>query len=211
MIAASVHEQSLSTATQIGRFQMAEIITPYQVIAVLNRAKISFVLVGAYGLAGWMEPRATQDVDVVVAIKQVKKAVRLLTDAFPNLEAEDVEVVVRLRDRSSGKVRVDVMKPTQQPYREIFKHVTKVAAEGQEYRVPTLEMALTCKFAPMISLARADAKKYQDAHDFIVMVQQNSDVDLNKLEQLGELIYSGGGKEILELVRRVRAGEKLSL
>src|ERR1700676_3712118 len=116
MIAASVHEQSLSTATQIARFQMDEIISPQQVIATLNRAKISFVLVGAYGLAGWMEPRATQDVDVVVALKQVKKAVRLLTKAFPNLDAEDVDVVVRLRDRSSGKVRIDVMKPMQQPY-----------------------------------------------------------------------------------------------
>jgi hypothetical protein len=211
MIAASVHEQSLSTATQIGRFQMAEIITPHQVIAVLNRAKISFVLVGAYGLAGWMEPRATQDVDVVVALKQVKKAVRLLTAAFPNLEAEDVEVVVRLRDRTSGKVRVDVIKPTQQPYREIFKHVTKVAAEGQEYRVPTLEMALTCKFAPMISLMRADEKKHQDAHDFIVMVKQNPEIDLETLGKLCELVYSGGGKEVRELVRKVRAGEKLVL
>jgi DhnA family fructose-bisphosphate aldolase class Ia len=190
---------------------MDEIISPQQVIAILNRARISFVLVGAYGLAGWMEPRATQDVDVVVALKQVKKAVRLLTRAFPNLEAEEVEVVVRLRDPATGKVRIDVMKPTQQPYREIFKHTTRVAARGQEYRVPTLEMALTCKFGPMISLGRADAKKYQDAHDFIVMIKQNPAIDLAKLEHLGELLYAGGGKEILELVRRVKAGEKLEL
>jgi hypothetical protein len=211
MIAASVHEQSLSTATQIARFQMDEIISPQQVIAILNQAKVPFVLVGAYGLAGWMEPRATQDVDVVVALRQVKKAVRLLLAAFPKVEAEDVEVVVRLRDPTTEKVVIDVMKPVQQPYREIFKHTTKVTVKGQEYRVPSLEMALTCKFAPMIRLGRVDAKKYQDAHDFIVMVEQNSDIDLEKLEALGELIYSGGGKEILELVRRVRAGEKLSL
>jgi hypothetical protein len=211
MSAVSVHEQSLYTATQIARFQMNDIISPQQVIAILNRARISFVLVGAYGLAGWMEPRATQDVDVVVALKQVKKAVRLLLAAFPKLDAEDVEVVVRLRDRISQKVVIDVMKPAQQPYREIFKHTTKVSTEGQEYRVPSLEMALTCKFDPMISLGRVDAKKYQDAHDFIVMVQQNPDIDLGKLEELGETIYPGGGKEVLELVRRVKAGEKLSL
>jgi hypothetical protein len=211
MIAASVHEQSLSTATQIARFQMDEIISPQQVIAILNEAKVPFVLVGAYGLAGWMEPRATQDVDVVVALRQVKKAVRLLLSAFPKLEAEDVEVVVRLRNPTTEKVVIDVMKPVQQPYREIFKHTVRVAAKGQEYRVPSLEMALTCKFAPMVSLGRVDAKKYQDAHDFIVMVEQNSDIDLEKLESLGELIYSGGGKEILELVRRIRAGEQLNL
>jgi hypothetical protein len=211
MSSISIHEKSLSTATQIARFQMDEIISPQQVIAILNRAKIRFVLVGAYGLAGWMKPRATKDVDVVVALRQVKKAVRLLTESFPNLEAEDVEVVVRLRDRTSEEVIIDVMKPVQQPYREIFKHTTKVAVKGQEYRVPSLEMALTCKFAPIISLARVDARKYQDAHDFIVMVQQNSNIDLEKLAELGDLIYSGGGKEIVEMVRQVRAGEKLSL
>jgi hypothetical protein len=211
MIATSIHERGLVTATQIGRFQMDEIISPQEVIAVLNRAKVPFVLVGAYGLAGWMNPRATKDVDVVVALKQVKKAVRLLLEAFPNLEAEDVEVVVRLHDRASKEVAIDVMKPMQQPYREIFKNAVKITAKGQQYRVPSLAMALTCKFAPMISLARADARKYQDAHDFIVMVQRNPDIDLDKLAQLGELIYSGGGMEIVEMVRRVRAGEQLTL
>jgi hypothetical protein len=211
MSTATTHERGLSTATQIARFQMDEIITPAQVIAVLNRARISFVLVGAYGLAGWMEPRATQDVDVVVALKQVKKAVRLLIEAFANLESEELEVVVRLRDRATTIVRVDVMKPMQPPYRDIFKHTVKVTAAGQEYRVPSLEMALTCKYAPMISLMRADAKKHLDAHDFIVMVQQNPEIDLEKLCELGDLIYAGGGKELVEMVRKVRAGEKLVL
>ncbi len=87
----------------------------------------------------------------------------------------------------------------------------RITAKGQQYRVPSLEMALTCKFAPMISLARADARKYQDAHDFIVMVQRNSDIDLDKLAQLGNLIYPSGGKEIVEMVHKVRAGEQLIL
>jgi hypothetical protein len=211
MTAASVHERGLFTATQIARFQMDEIISPQQVIAILNRAKVPFVLVGAYGLAGWMNPRATKDVDVVVALRQVKKAVRLLIEAFPNLDAEDTEVVVRMRDRGSKEVAIDVMKPSQQPYREIFRNAVKITAKGQQYRIPTLEMALTCKFAPMISLARVDARKYQDAHDFIVMVQQNPDIDLGKLAELGDLIYSDGGKEIVEMVRRVRSGEQLRL
>ena len=211
MIATSVHAKGLSTATQIARFQMDEIISPQQVIKILNRAKIPFVLVGAYGLAGWMKPRATQDVDVVVALKQVKKAVRLLTQAFPQLEPDDGEVVVRLRDRQSQEVAIDVLKPVQKPYREIFKHTAKIAVKGQHYRVPSLEMALTCKFAPMISLGRADPRKYQDAHDFMIMVRQNPEIDLEKLESLGELIYTGGGKEIVKLVQQVRAGEQLVL
>ena len=43
------------------------------------------------------------------------------------------------------------------------------------------------------------------------MVQKNPEIDLAIAEELGEMIYPGGGKEFLEAVRRVRAGEKLIL
>jgi hypothetical protein len=67
------------------------------------------------------------------------------------------------------------------------------------------------KFCPMISLTRAAEDKHQDAHDFILMVKKNAEIDLEKLRELGDLVYPGGGKEIIELVRKVRAGEKLVL
>jgi hypothetical protein len=72
-------------------------------------------------------------------------------------------------------------------------------------------MALAMKFAPMISLTREDKKKHQDAHDFIQMVEVNPDIDLEQLAGLGELVYPGGGKELVEKVRQVRAGESLKL
>lgn len=190
---------------------MGKVISPQEVIRVLNRGKISFVLVGAYGLAGWMKPRATEDVDVVIALRQVKKAVGLLLAQFPHLEAQDAKVVVRLKDKETKEVAIDVMRPVQQPYREIFKHTHKVAEGTEEYRVPSLEMALVCKFAPMVSPAREEDRKHQDAHDFIVMVRQNPEIDLAKLEELAEHLYTGAGKEAIEYVRKVRAGEKLTL
>lgn len=188
-------------------------LSPLDVIRVLNREKISFVLVGAYGLSGWRsQARATEDVDVVVAARQVAKAVRLLTKAFPFLEPDDVEVDVRLRDKDTKEVAIDVMKPIQPPYHVIFKHTQKIAAGKETYRVPTLEMALTCKFAPMISLMRVDKKKLQDAADFIDIVEKNAaEIDLEQLEKLGDIVYNGGGKEIIEMVRKIRAGEKLRL
>jgi hypothetical protein len=212
-----IHAQRMRRSAEIARFQMElqlekRFLSPLDVIRVLNRAKISFVLVGAYGLSGWRsQARATEDVDVVVAARQVARAVRVLTKAFPHLEADDAEVVVRLRDEDSKEVAIDVMKPLQPPYHVIFKHTKKVTAGKETYRVPTLEMALACKFAPMISLMRVDEKKLQDAADFIDIVKKNADIDLEILESLGDIVYSGGGKEILEVVRRVRAGEKLEL
>jgi hypothetical protein len=148
---------------------------------------------------------------VVVAAWQVAKAVRMLTKAFPFLEADDAEVVVRLRDKETKQVAIDVMKPLQPPYHVVFKHTKKVTAGKETYRVPTLEMALACKFAPMISLMRVDEKKLIDAADFIDIVKKNADIDLEALEALGEIVYTGGGEEILELVRKIHAGEKLDL
>ncbi|MSU77856.1 MAG: hypothetical protein EXS16_07140 [Gemmataceae bacterium] len=150
-----LHERRMRRSADIAKFQMEvqmekRFLSPVDVIAVLNREKISFVLAGAYGLAGWMtQARATEDVDLIVALKHVKKATRILTEAFPYLESDDQEVVVRLRDKETSNVLIDLMKPTQLHLRAIFKNTIRVEMDHQEYRVPSLEMALVLKFAPM--------------------------------------------------------------
>jgi hypothetical protein len=217
MAVLEIHEHHLRRSADIARFQMEvqmerRFLSPLDVIRVLNKEKISFVLAGAYGLSGWRtQARATEDVDVIVAIKHVAKATRALLKEFPFLEPDDQEVVVRLRDKETKAVLVDLMKPTQPHMRAIFKNTTAVELKKQKYRVPSCEMALVLKFAPMISLVREDKKKLIDAHDFIDIVQKNTDLNEKLLSSLGDLVYNGGGKEIVELVRKVRAGEKLDL
>ena len=217
MTVLDIHEHRLRRSAEIARFQMEtqmekRFLSPLDVIRVLNREKISFVLVGAYGVVGYMsQARATEDVDVVVALKHVKKATRLLLEEFSFLESDDQEVVVRLRDKDTKDVLVDLMKPTQPHIRAIFKNSVTTELKKQKYRIPTCEMALVLKFAPMISLARVDKKKLVDAHDFMDIVEKNTELDEVTLRTLGELVYSGGGAEIVEMVRKVRAGEKLKL
>jgi hypothetical protein len=187
-------------------------ITPQEVISVLNKAKISFVLVGAYGLAGWRkESCGTEVVDVVVAAKQVKKAVQLLLEAFPQLEPIDLPMVVRLWERETQDVFIDVMKPVQQPYCEVFRHTHAVSADRQSYRVPSLEMAVVMEFAAMTSLYRAAEDKLRDAQDFIRIVKNNRELDKDKVAQLASLIYPDGGKDILELVQKAMAGETFAV
>ncbi|HXG13268.1 MAG TPA: hypothetical protein VNK04_26150 [Gemmataceae bacterium] len=209
--AQEVHARTLATSEALSRYYMPHVILPADVVRVLNRGKISFVLVGAHAAFGWMhEARATKGVDVVVAAKHHAKAVRLLLEEFPRLEAVEWEVVTRLRDRDTQEVAIDVMKP-RELYRAAFKHTHTVAQGKLKYRIPSLEMSLAMKFAPMISPNRDGAKKLIDAHDFIMIVRANPDIDLEKLAALGNLVYPEGGKEIVELVRRVRAGETLIL
>src|SRR6516225_552043 len=148
MITEQIHERCFQKSSWLSSHQVEKGIPPQDIIRVLNGAKISFVLVGAYGLAGWKkEARATEDVDVVVAAKQVKRAVKVLCKAFPHLEPVDLPVVVRLRVRGTEFVAIDVMKPVQQPYRDVFKHTHAVTSGGQSYRVPSLEMAILMKFS----------------------------------------------------------------
>lgn len=210
--ARNIHAQSLAVSSALSEYYVPNLITPLEVIRVLNEAKVRFMLLGAHGLAGWTrEPRATKDVDVLVAARGQRKAVQALSAAFPYLQSEDHEVVTRFRDPETGSVLIDVMKPNQPLYRDGLKHTQAVASEGDRYLVPSLEMALAMKFSAMISLTRSDDKKHFDAGDFIRMVKANPDIDLSKLHALGQLVYNGGGDEIVENVRKVRAGEKLTL
>ena len=217
MAVLDIHEHRMRRSAEMARFQLEvqmdkRFLSPLDVIRVLNREKISFVLAGAYGLSGWRtQARFTEDVDIVVALKHVKKATRALVKEFPFLEPDDQEVVVRLCDKDTEDVLVDLMKPTQPLLRAIFKHTKTVELEKQTYRIPSCEMALALKFAPMISLARVDKKKLIDAHDFMDIVEKNTELDDEVLRSLGDLVYNGGGKEIVEMVRKVRAGEKLQL
>jgi hypothetical protein len=207
-----VHGLSLFKSSKLSGLYVPHFIQPEEVIRVLNTAKISFTLVGAHGLGGWTQkPRATEDVDVVVIQRHVKKSVAALTAAFPNLQVDDKPVVVRLRDRGTGAVAIDVMKPNQPIIQAALKHTHTVQSGRLTYKVPSLEMALALKFAPMVSLYRADVDKYQDASDFGRIVLANPKLDVEKVASLGELVYSGGGQEIVELVRRVRESEKLIL
>lgn len=213
MKVADVHARSLATSAELTRYYMPETILPLAVVKVLQKSKIPFILAGAHGIFGWMgvnEARPTKDVDVIVAARYHRKAVRALTEAFPSLEPVELEVVTRLKRRNSDDILIDVMKPTAL-YREAFKHTHEVQSGKVSYRVPSLEMALAMKFGPMVSLTRDGAKKLVDSHDFIMMVRSHEDIDLEELARLGDLVFPTGGAEIVELVRRVRAGETLIL
>lgn len=203
---------SLAASSALSEYYVPNFISPLQVITALNRARVRFMLVGLHGIGGWLqEPRATEDVDVLVGPRGHKKAVRALLEAFPHLEEYDLPVVTRLREPESKKVVIGVMKPNRELFREALRFGPMVRSGGQPYQIPSLELALAMKFAPVVSLYRQDKDKYQDAHDFIAIVEANPNIDLDKLATLGELVDAGGGKAIVEMVRRVRAKEKLLL
>lgn len=188
----------------------AAMIRPEEVIAALHGVGICCVLMGTHGLGGWRsEARATQDVDVLVPKKDVRKAVKALRERYPDLEVSDTPVVARFLDPTTGKGVIDVMKPITPVYQMVFRHTIPV---GDTHRIPDLEMALASKFAAMISPTRAPDKKMIDAGDFINVVQHNrGDLDVEKLVRFGEKVYPGGGAEMRHLIEDIDAGRTLQL
>jgi hypothetical protein len=133
--------------------------------------------------------------------------VKAIQKAFPTLELEEFPVVARFKDPALGRVVIDVMKPADAVYQAVFANSVAV---GKTHRVPNLEMALVCKYAAMISPNRHPGKKLIDGGDFYFIVEANgARIRVEKLKTLGDLVYVGGGEEILKLVEDVSAGRRL--
>ncbi len=212
MHALDVHADSFATSSELSSYYVEGFVKPLDVISALNGAKISFVLVGLYGIGGWIhKPRATQDVDVLVSPRQHNKAVDRLTNSFPHLQPDNLSDGTVLRESKSKRAVIDVKRSNGPLYRHTLKHSRIVKFSGQTFGIPSLEMALAMRFAVMVSPDRPWHDKYQAAHDFIRMARSNPKANLKQLRQLGELVHVEGGKQLVEMVRRVRAGEKLLL
>jgi hypothetical protein len=212
MSARDIHATSLAISTALSGYYVPNMIAPLDVIAVLNESGVRFVLVGTHSLGGWLnKPRASESVTVLVATPDYHKAIAMLRATYPHLTAEVSRVLARLRDPTTKQDVIDVIRPNRELCQATLTHTLTVASEGQSYQIPSLEMALAMKFASLIQLTWGSAEKYQEIHDFMRIVQFNSGIDLEKLAELGEIDHPGGGKEIVELVRQVRAREKLKL
>jgi hypothetical protein len=187
----------------------AAMITPEAVIKVLNQAKVKFILMGTHGIGGWRsEPRATQDVDVLIRKSHHRKAVAAVKRAFPDLQVQDLPAVTRFVDPLDGKPVIDLMKPEDEFYREVFKDPVRV---GKTHLIPNLEAAIASKYAAMISPHRPAEKKALDEGDFISMVAQNYEaIDLALLFSLGEMVKANGGPEIQRFSEQAKAGQRLT-
>src|SRR4051812_8004884 len=201
--------EDIAQGARLARMSKREI-SPSEVAKVLNDAKVKYVLVGAHAANGYTSaPRNTLDIEILA--RYPKQASGVIGKAFPHLTPVDTAVVVRFK-RPDGDVAIDIMKPGAPPlWRELIKIARIVKVDGVPIPIPPVEGVLAAKLAAMISPVRAIEKKMFDAGDFIAIVKANERIDLSFLERLGELVYSGGGKEILKLVEDARAGRALNI
>jgi hypothetical protein len=145
-------------------------IAPQDVIDVVVRAGVKhWVLMGLHGYAGYLpDPRATQDVDLLIARSERRRAVNAIRQAWPGLIVREFPEVVRFLDSNDlgpdnqPRPVIDLMMPWGQFQETILKEYAILEPETQ-HRIVTLEAALVSKYAAMISAFRERDRKEQDA------------------------------------------------
>ncbi len=186
-------------------------ISPLDVAKVLARAEVRYVLVGAHAANNYTgQPRTTRDVDVIAQFP--KKACVALLKQFPKLVAHDTPVVIRFKTADEGKEAIDVIKPSSSKlFRRLLKLALVVKIDRVAVHIPPLEGVLAAKFAAMVSLTRQLVDRHQDAIDMVRMVQANKQIDLDLVRELGNLVFEGGGKELLTRIDHARNGKMIRI
>ena len=191
----------------------------YSILRTLTQKRIPFILTGADGIAGWTgKPRNTEDVDILVKPGRNKtRAIKALQDLYPQLEVRDFHGLTGFFLPGERSSVIDVTYPHRADIAETLANPTwtENEKEGLRYRVPSLEEALANKYGAMLSPSREMDRRMVDAADFMRMVKHAEDqgqkrIDLQRLEFLGEKVWSaGGGKGLLCLVEQVKAGKAI--
>jgi hypothetical protein len=184
-------------------------IQPLDIFRLLNGAKLKAVLIGGHAVnARTGRPRATVDVDLIG--EKPKKVVEILARAYPHLRLEDHPVVFRFKD--ADLEAIDVIKPQSSPlFKRVLKATEQLKVGGVELTIPNTHAMLALKFASMISPTRKIEDKYVDGRDFILIAKGAGKLDDKRLDDLGESVYAGGGKDLLKLVADARAGKRLTI
>lgn len=204
------HKSTILTSyTKRHQRKAAMDILPQEVIDVIIAAGIkNWVLMGLHGYVGYMpDPRATQDVDIMVPFSARAKATKAIASRWPQLLIRELSQVTRFLDpldldfQGQPKPTIDIMHPWS-PFQElILKEYVVVDAETQ-HRLPALEAALVSKYAAILSPFRERDKKEQDAVDFRRLARANRDhLSSGDLRRLAGLVWEGGADEIERFVQ----------
>ena len=147
------------------------------------------------------------------------RAVKAIKALYPQLETRDFHGVTGYFLPGEKESVIDVIYPHRPDIAETLANPvwTEDKATGLRYRIPSLEAALANKYGAMLNPTRDIRKRTLDLVDFMFMVKHSLDegrrpIDLEKLAELGEKVWpGGGGAEILRLVERAKAGKAINL
>jgi hypothetical protein len=144
---------------------------------------------------------------VMVPLNQKRKAIKAISERWPDLVREEFEPVVRFydpgeRDPNGNRIPViGLMLPWGKFQETILReHVVINSVTGA--RIPTPEAAIVAKYAALISPTRNPRKRMYDAGDLQNLIKTvHARLDVPRVQTLASEVWPGGSDEILRFIK----------
>jgi len=204
--------KNLLNSHKLSKQSIADVINPLEIVELFEESGLSYVLIGGHMLAYYTNnPRATVDVDFIIAEGDFNNAIDIVSTRYSALLLNDKIYHVTFDSIETDDFdpeRIDLIKDGF----PLFKRVLKsLAATKEKIKIPNIEAAIALKFAASISPNRAEGDKLIDQADLINLIKTNHKLNENTLLLLAECIYIGGGNELLQVINDVKEGNSISL
>lgn len=210
------HLDNLQKSFELSSQQVEDAVNPLEVAAIFEKEKVSYVLIEGHMMSFYTgTARATVDVDFIIGGAHFTRAAKAINQAYSQFRQNDRVYHVTYDSNKSGSgdpERIDLVRDGFPLFREVvMRYCHAVKADRNTVKIPTIEAAISLKFAASISPNRGDENKPVDYADLLRLIRSTLRLDTNALSTLGDLIYRGGGKELVALVDDVRAGKPVRL
>lgn len=208
--------ENLQKSYELSSQQVDDAVNPLEVAALFEREHVSYVLIGGHMLSFYTgTARATVDVDFIIGGASFSRATEVIDKAYSQFKHHDRIYHVTYDSKKSNQKdpeRIDLVKDSFPLFREIVeKYCHTLRTSQYTVKVPTIEAAIALKFAASISPHRGDENKPIDNTDLLRLVRSGNSLDPAALIKLGDLVYRGGGKELVSIVNDIRSGKPVSL
>lgn len=210
------HIENLQKSYELSSQQVDDAVNPLEVAALFEDNNVSYVLIGGHMLSYYTgTARATVDVDFIIGGADFERASKAIKKAYAQLKYHDRVYHVTYdtkKSRGEDLERIDLMKDSFPLFSAIVqKYAVVLRDKDQAMKIPTIEAAIALKFAASISPNRGDENKLVDNADLMKLIRAALKIDKNALQALGELVYCGGGQELIAVVNDVKKGLAISL
>jgi hypothetical protein len=184
------------------------LVQPAAIAATLDRLGIVHVFIGGIVVGCYSgRPRATQDVDVVLAPgSDADAAARAIAGLGKRLTIQRFPSFIAIQRPASdgGASAVDLVTTSAGSYGLAFEAGETLRLEGQAIRIPSIEVMLVLKYTAAVNPIRPAERALQDWADLAAMAAGTPTLHRERAYRLGNAVVPGYGDD---LERRLKQGD----
>ncbi len=208
--------ENLKESYKLSSQQVEDAVNPLEVAALFEENQVSYVLIGGHMLSYYTgTARATVDVDFIIGGSDFERASTMIDKAYNQFKQNDKIYHITYDTKKSintDKERIDLIKDGFPLFGKIVRqYCITIRKNKHVIKIPTIEAAIALKFAASISPNRGDQNKPIDNADLMRLIISTNKFNDKVLMELGELIYTTGGKELVKTVVDIKAGAQVNL